>query len=93
MDKRTNIEGSGASKMVQLMRKHGFNKEVGIEVGTVTSSLPNVTIELTDGIELDQDDLVLTKTVYDAGLSVGDEVIVISDNDSQFYYVIDKAVM
>lgn len=92
MDKRLNIEGSPASKMVQLIRKHGYNKGVGLEVGTVTASPPSISVKLNDGIELDSDDVVLTQTAYDAGLVVGDSVVILSDEDALTYYVIDKVV-
>ncbi len=92
MDKRLNIEGSPASKMVQLIRKHGYNRDIGLEVGTVTASPPNITVKLNDGIELDSDDIVLTQTAYDAGLVVGDSVVILSDEDALTYYVIDKVV-
>jgi hypothetical protein len=92
MDKRFGIEGSAASKMIQLMRKHGANKEVGIEVGTVVTPLPNVVVRLdSDGLELDRGDLVLAKTIATT-LTANLRVILISDNNSQKYFIIDEAV-
>lgn len=92
MDKRLIIEGSPESKLVQLMRKHGYNKEVGVELGTVIAPLPSVKIRLdSDGMVLDRADLVLTATIA-TSLVANDRVILLSDNDSQLYFVIDKAV-
>lgn len=93
VDKRLQIEGGGASKLVQLMRKHGYNRGVSLELGTVTAPPPSISLELSDGIELDADDVVLTKTALDSGLSGGDTVLIASDEDEQIYYVIDKAVV
>lgn len=92
MDKRLQIEGGGASKLVQLMRKHGYNHGIGLELGTVTASPPNISVKLSDGIELDADDIILTKTALDAGLTSGTTVLIASDEDGQTYYVIDKVV-
>jgi len=93
VDKRLNIEGSPASKMVQLIRKHGYNRGIGLELGTITAPPPSISVKLSDGIELDADDVVLTQTAYDAGLAVGDSVVILSDEDALIYYVLDKAVM
>ncbi|MCO0597367.1 DUF2577 domain-containing protein [Peribacillus butanolivorans] len=93
MDKRGRIEGSAASKLVQLMRQHGHNKDVTIELGEVLAPLPNLQIRIgTDEIDLDMDDLIVSQTAANGGLAVGDRVIIIGDDDSQLYFVIDKAV-
>lgn len=91
MDKRIGLEGSGASKLVQLMRKHGRNKDVTIDIGEVITASP-LSVDV-DGLELDADDLVLSETVAAKGLSVGDKLIVIGDEDFQQYFVIDKVAM
>jgi hypothetical protein len=93
MDKRIGLEGSSASKFVQLIRQHGHNKDVTIELGEVLAPMPNLQIRVgTDEIDLDMDDLIVSKTAADAGLAVGDRVIIIGDDDTQLYFVIDKAV-
>lgn len=93
MDKHMKIEGAGASRLVQLMRKHGYNKDVDIELATVLAPLPSLKVRLdSDGLELDRSLLVLTATVSASLLAVGDRVLVISGNDAQNYYVIDKVV-
>jgi hypothetical protein len=93
MDKRMGLEGTAASKLVQLMRRHGHNKDVTIELGEVLTPMPNLQIRVgTDEIDLDMDDLIVSKTAANAGLSPGDRVIIIGDDDSQLYFVIDKAV-
>lgn len=90
MDKHIKIEGSPASKMVQMMRSYGYNRELTLEVGTVLSPLPNLSINLeSDSLTLDKDDLIIATTVANLDIKTGDQVIVLGDNDSQFYYVID----
>lgn len=92
MDKRLQIEGGGASKLVQLMRKHGYNRGISLELGTITAPPPSISVKLSDGIELDADDIILTKTALDADLASGATVLIASDEDGQTYYVIDKVV-
>lgn len=94
MDKRIRIEGSAASRMVQLMRKHGHNRDVSIELATVITPLPDLSVKLaSDGMELEHGDLIIAGIVATYTLIAGDQVIVICDDDSQMYYVIDKAVV
>jgi hypothetical protein len=88
-----NIEGSAASRMVQLMRKHGYNRDMTIELATVVTPMPDLSVKLgSDGLVLERDDLIIAGIIETYSLSAGDQVIVIGDDDSQFYYVIDKAV-
>jgi hypothetical protein len=94
MDKRIKIEGSAASRMVQLMRKHGYNRDVSIELATVITPLPDISVKLSsDGLVLDKNDLIIAGIVATYTLVAGDKLIVVGDDDSQFYFVIDKAVM
>ena len=96
MNKRIGLEGSAASKLVQLMRKHGHNKDVTIELGEVMAPMPNLQIRVgdeEDAIDLDMDDLIVSQTAVTNGLTAGDSVIIIGDEDLQLYYVIDKAVI
>ena len=91
MDKRLGIEGSAASKLVQLMRKHGHNTDVTIDIGEVLSTSP-LSVDV-GGLEIEADDLVLTKLAASRTFSEGTAVIVLGDEQSQIYYVIDEAVM
>lgn len=92
MDKRVSIEGSPAAKMVQLMRKFGHNREMSIEVATVVTASP-LSVKLSDGLVLERSDLILTQTASERTFIAKDKAIIIGDNDTQFYYVIDKAVI
>lgn len=93
MDKHFGVEGSPAAKLVQLMRKHGYNRGARPEVGTVVFGMPDLVIRLeSDGIDLEREDLIVSQTAADAGLAPGDGVIVIGDDDTMLYFVIDKAV-
>jgi hypothetical protein len=88
-----NIEGSAASRMVQLMRKHGYNRDMSIELATVITPMPDLSVKLgSDGMVLEREDLIVAGIIETYSVSAGDQVIVIGDDDSQFYYVIDKAV-
>lgn len=54
------LEGSGASKMVQLIKKFGHNTDINIELGTVTASPPALKIKIDNmNLELEADDLIV----------------------------------
>ncbi len=56
------LEGSGASKLVQLVREIGYNKDVDIELATVTAPPPNLKIKVDNmSVELQKDDLVVAE--------------------------------
>ena len=94
MNKRLKVEGSPASRMVQLMRNHGYNRDVTIELGTIVTPLPSLIVKLaSDGLVLERDDLIVAGLVATYTLVAGDQLILIGDDDSQMYYVIDKAVV
>lgn len=80
--------------MVQLIRRHGHNRDVSIELATVITPLPDLSVKLaSDGLVLESDDLIVAGIVTTYSLVAGDQLIVIGDDDSQMYYVIDKAVV
>ncbi|KQC48535.1 hypothetical protein AP057_12735 [Geobacillus sp. Sah69] len=106
------LEGNGAARLIQLMRHHGYNKDVDIELATITSAPPNIKVKIDNmNIELDRDDLIVARYLtkhkrqvkidggatveieYQDELKVGDRVIVVSANNGQLYFVIDKAVI
>jgi len=59
------LEGSGASKLVQLVREIGYNKDVDIELATVTAPPPNLKIKVDNmSVELQKDDLVVCGMAY-----------------------------
>ncbi|EGI2114806.1 hypothetical protein FH832_002870 [Listeria monocytogenes] len=75
------------------MRKHGHNKDVEIELGTVMSAPPEVLIRLDSfGFDLDKSDLIFASRVTETPLQVNDRVIVACNESQTLYYVIDKAV-
>jgi Protein of unknown function (DUF2577). len=56
------LEGDGAARLIQLMRQHGYNKDVDFELATVTSAPPNLRIQIDNmKVELDRDDLVVAQ--------------------------------
>lgn len=56
------LEGGGGSKLVQLIRQHGFNKDVNIELATVTNAPPELKIKVDNvDFELDSDDLIVAE--------------------------------
>lgn len=56
------FEGSGSSKLVGLIRDIGYNKDVDIELGTVTAPPPNIKVKIDNmSVELEKDDLVIAE--------------------------------
>jgi hypothetical protein len=56
------LEGSGAKRLIQLMRQHGYNTDVNIELATVTSAPPDLKIKVDNmKVELDRDDLIVAQ--------------------------------
>jgi len=93
MTTKERLEGDGAARLIQLMRIHGYNKDVDIELATVTSAPPNLRIQIDNmKVELDSDDIVMTETFNKASPQPGDRVIVASVRNGQLYIVIDKVV-
>ncbi|MFK4388806.1 hypothetical protein ABH916_000734 [Peribacillus frigoritolerans] len=89
------VEGSPASQMVALISNLGHNKDVTIEIALVTAPLPDMKIKLTTGSEddfiLDRDDLVISGTVITANPPAGSKVILIGDDDTSKFFVMDTA--
>jgi hypothetical protein len=101
------IEGSGESRLIQLIRKYGYNKDVDFELATVVTPPPNLQIKLDkDGLALEASDLIVcehltehsreltdgTILTFKPALKAGDKVIVVSSEEKQQFLVIDKAV-
>ncbi|KQL21870.1 hypothetical protein AN957_09960 [Cytobacillus solani] len=99
-----------------MMKKHGHNTDVDVELATVVAPPPSLQIRLnSDNLTLDKSDLIIAEhltehtrkvsitggsvSVSDAAMTVksplspGDQVIVVSANEGQLYYVLDKAVV
>lgn len=59
-----NLQGTGASQLVQLIKSYGYNKDVDIELATITSAPPELKIRV-DGmsIDLDAEDLIVAKSI------------------------------
>ncbi|MBQ4901054.1 DUF2577 family protein [Paenibacillus sp. Marseille-P2973] len=82
------IEGSGASQLVQLIRKIGYNSEITFELATVTAKPPDLKIKVDHmNVELEKDDLIvaqsLTKYTRKANLSTENKAEISSSSISQ----------
>lgn len=56
------MEGSGSVRLINLIKKHGYNKDLSVSLATVTSGFPEFKIQI-DGmkIELDKDDVIIAE--------------------------------
>lgn len=76
------MEGSGASKFVQVIRKYGYNKDVEFELATVISPPPAIKIRVDRMKEdLDASDLIIAEslTEHTRVVSVNDGSVNISN--------------
>jgi len=56
------LEGDGAARLIQLMRQYGYNKDVDIELATITNAPPDLKIKVDNmKVELDRDDLIVAQ--------------------------------
>lgn len=86
------LEGNGAARFIQLMKRHGHNADMTLDYGTVTSAPPAIKVRLDgDTFDLDADDLVVAGSVADK-LTAGKRVAVLVTNNGQQYFLIDEAV-
>lgn len=88
MEKRDIIQGSPESKMIQIIRKFGHNRDMEMEIATITSPFPNLTVRLgKDGIELDESDLIVSEhlTTHIKYISIAE-----SDTTSNFDFETKK---
>lgn len=54
------IDGGGVSKLRDIVKQLGYNKDVDVEFGTVTAPLPDIHVKLDEAnFELERDDLVV----------------------------------
>jgi Protein of unknown function (DUF2577) len=91
--KKERLEGDGAARLIQLIRQHGYNKDVDIELATVTSAPPDIKLKIDNTkLEIDKDDIVMTETFEKAAAQPGDRVVVASVKNGQLYIVFDKVV-
>ncbi|MGG3692971.1 hypothetical protein, partial [Heyndrickxia ginsengihumi] len=69
-----------ASKIVQLMQKHGYNPGWQAEIFTVSKVSPLTFKASTDDIELDPDDYYLNADLSD--FRIGDKALILFNCDS-----------
>jgi hypothetical protein len=80
-------EGSAYTNFLKLIQEQGYNKDISITVGLVTSISP-FKVQLPSGLLLDDEDITITDTANKA--IVGDRVLILNDGNN--FYAIDKVV-
>jgi Protein of unknown function (DUF2577) len=56
------LEGGGAARLIQLIQRYGYNKDVDIELATVTSAPPNLRIQIDNmKFEIDSEDVIVAQ--------------------------------
>lgn len=79
-------EGNAYTNLLKLVKDHGYNKDVGILIGVVTSKTP-YNVLLPSGLQLDEDDMIIMENALDA--DVEDRVLVL--NEGNDFYVVGRA--
>jgi hypothetical protein len=88
------FEGSGATKLIQIIRHYGYNKDVDVDFATITSVPPNIKLKIENSkLELDHTDVVVTDKFASTPVNVGDRVALLSFRKDQQYLIIDKVKM
>jgi hypothetical protein len=60
--RKERFEGGGAVRLIQLMRQHGYNKDVDIELATVTSAPPSLKLKIDNAkFEIDSEDVIVAQ--------------------------------
>ncbi|MGM0846885.1 MAG: DUF2577 family protein [Bacillota bacterium] len=82
--------GSDASAFIGLIKRHGYNKNIDVEIGRVQSVSPLI-IDISSNITLDADDItVAERLTVTSPMEIGDLLIIISDHERDMFYAIDK---
>lgn len=83
------VEGTPVTQILGIIKKRGYNREMSIEIGVVKTTAPALSVHLKkDNLLLEQEDLIVGKSVLP--LADGDLVIVLADDDSQRFFILDK---
>lgn len=90
--KSNRLEGRGGSQLAQLIRMIGYNRDVDIRFGTITSPPPDIKLRIDNvPIEFDREDVVVGWSVRN-DLEMGSRVIVATINNGQLHVILDRAV-
>jgi len=80
------------SELAKLFSERNNHSPVGPLTGRVISPFPLIKISLGERIVLENDELVISETIFNKVLNVDDEVILIPTSSEQKYFLIDRVV-
>jgi hypothetical protein len=86
---------SSIVKLAKMLKERDNKSPTSTSTGKVLSWLPNeVIISIENGaVFLRNEHIILTQTVVDRTIEIGDELVIIPTPDEQTYFVLDKAVV
>jgi Protein of unknown function (DUF2577) len=67
------MEGSGVSQLAEFIKAHGYNRDVTVELGTITAAPPSISLKVDSSpIVLDADDVYVAHhlTEYNRSLVI-----------------------
>ncbi|MBX6361378.1 MAG: hypothetical protein IRZ03_15025 [Acidobacterium ailaaui] len=90
-NKRLKIEGDGHSKLVQLIREIGYNRDIDVKFATITSVSPFRVRLDGDNFDMEPEELILTERLAESQKYVNDRVVMLVVDD-KLHIVLDKVV-
>lgn len=76
-------------KLAKMFNDRNNSFVVNITTGNVLSVSP-LKIQWGDSVILSEVNLVLSKTITNATMQIGNKVIMVPDNDYKIWYILDK---
>jgi hypothetical protein len=90
-NKRLKIEGDGHSKLVQLIREIGYNRDIDVKFATITSVSPMRVRLDGDSFDMDPEEIIMTERFSESQKYVNDRVVLLVVDD-KLHIVLDKVV-
>lgn len=85
------LEGNGFSKLAQVMKQAGYNKEISIDIGEVITAPPNLKIKLkSDGLTLEKEDIILSQQLTEYEVTIKEATAEINNSPATITNFIGK---
>lgn len=85
------LEGNGFSKLAQVMKQAGYNKEISIDIGEVIAAPPNLKIKLkSDGLTLEKEDIILSQQLTEYEVTIKEATAEINNSPATITNFIGK---
>lgn len=82
----------GVSELAKIINERNNPKKIGLQIGRVITTFPNIKVSMGEKVILDKDNLIVSDTIYKKQLYNEDEVVLIPTEDEQSFLLVDKVV-